>query len=64
MLPILESLSLNESFRSTNKQYGRAPSVVVLVPTRELANQVRIVSLFVGVNDIYSVFVFIVLYHD
>lgn len=41
VLPILESLSLNENFKRTHGQYGRAPSVLVLAPTRELAKQVH-----------------------
>lgn len=41
VLPILESLSLNENFRRAHGQYGRAPSVIVLAPTRELAKQVH-----------------------
>ncbi|MCO5594073.1 hypothetical protein L7F22_048094 [Adiantum nelumboides] len=41
VLPILESLSLNENFRRLHGQYGRAPSVLVLAPTRELAKQVH-----------------------
>ncbi|KAI5070432.1 hypothetical protein GOP47_0014775 [Adiantum capillus-veneris] len=41
VLPILESLSLDVNFKRLHGQYGRAPSVLVLVPTRELAKQVH-----------------------
>lgn len=41
MLPILESL-VNGPFKATRKTgYGRTPSVLVLLPTRELAKQVN-----------------------
>ncbi|KAJ4955019.1 hypothetical protein NE237_011802 [Protea cynaroides] len=41
VLPILESLT-NESAKATRKTgYGRSPSVLVLLPTRELATQVH-----------------------
>lgn len=40
MLPILESLT-NGVFKGSRKTgYGRSPSVLVLLPTRELATQV------------------------
>lgn len=40
VLPILESLT-NGPAKSVRKTgYGRVPSVIVLLPTRELANQV------------------------
>lgn len=41
VLPILEFLSLNADFKQAYGQHGRAPSVLVLVPTRELAKQVH-----------------------
>lgn len=40
MLPILESLTNGPTVASRKKGYGRAPSVLVLLPTRELATQV------------------------
>lgn len=41
VLPILESLTQSETFKSQRRQNGRAPSVLVLAPTRELAKQVH-----------------------
>jgi hypothetical protein len=41
VLPILESLTNGPAKASRKTGYGRAPSVLVLLPTRELANQVR-----------------------
>ncbi|XP_020588988.1 DEAD-box ATP-dependent RNA helicase 7 [Phalaenopsis equestris] len=48
VLPILESLTngMHKSSRST--AYGRAPCVLVLLPTRELANQVHVDFEFYG----------------
>ncbi|KAL2558503.1 DEAD-box ATP-dependent RNA helicase 7 [Forsythia ovata] len=40
VLPILESLINGPTVASRKKGYGRAPSVLVLLPTRELATQV------------------------
>ncbi|KAL0400864.1 UNVERIFIED_CONTAM: DEAD-box ATP-dependent RNA helicase 7 [Sesamum latifolium] len=40
VLPILESLSNGPTKASRKTGYGRAPSVLVLLPTRELATQV------------------------
>lgn len=40
MLPILESLTNGASKASRKTGYGRSPSVLVLLPTRELAKQV------------------------
>ncbi|CAA2962995.1 DEAD-box ATP-dependent RNA helicase 7 [Olea europaea subsp. europaea] len=40
VLPILESLTNVPTVASRKKGYGRAPSVLVLLPTRELATQV------------------------
>ncbi|KAL5746155.1 hypothetical protein ACOSP7_027301 [Xanthoceras sorbifolium] len=40
VLPILESLMNGPAKASKNTGYGRAPSVLVLLPTRELAKQV------------------------
>ncbi|XP_041002607.1 DEAD-box ATP-dependent RNA helicase 7-like [Juglans microcarpa x Juglans regia] len=40
VLPILESLTNGPAKASRKTGYGRAPSVLVLLPTRELANQV------------------------
>ncbi|XP_022891917.1 DEAD-box ATP-dependent RNA helicase 7-like [Olea europaea var. sylvestris] len=40
VLPILESLTNGPTVASRKKGYGRAPSVLVLLPTRELATQV------------------------
>lgn len=41
VLPILESLT-NGTVKAVRKNgYGRAPSVLVLLPTRELAKQVQ-----------------------
>ncbi len=40
MLPILESLTNGPAKASRKTGYGKAPSVLVLLPTRELANQV------------------------
>ncbi|KAI9198651.1 hypothetical protein LWI28_019683 [Acer negundo] len=40
VLPILESLMNGPTKASKNTGYGRAPSVLVLLPTRELAKQV------------------------
>lgn len=41
MLPILESLINGPAKSSRKTGYGRPPSVLVLLPTRELANQVH-----------------------
>ncbi|CAL0303555.1 unnamed protein product [Lupinus luteus] len=41
VLPILESLTNGPAKASRKLGYGRAPSVVVLLPTRELAKQVH-----------------------
>ena len=41
VLPILESLINGQNKELGKKMYGRIPSVLVLLPTRELANQVR-----------------------
>lgn len=41
MLPILESLTNGASKASRKTGYGRSPSVLVLLPTRELAKQVN-----------------------
>ncbi|GKV33686.1 hypothetical protein SLEP1_g42160 [Rubroshorea leprosula] len=41
VLPILESLTNGPAKASRKTGYGRAPSVIVLLPTRELANQVH-----------------------
>ncbi|WOL19175.1 DEAD-box ATP-dependent RNA helicase 7 [Canna indica] len=41
VLPILESLTNGIHKESRNTGYGRSPSVLVLLPTRELANQVH-----------------------
>lgn len=41
VLPILESLTNGPAKASRKTGYGRAPSVLVLLPTRELANQVH-----------------------
>lgn len=41
VLPIVESLLKSESFKSQRRQHGKAPSVLVLAPTRELAKQVH-----------------------
>ncbi len=40
VLPIIESLGAAEGGSATRRAYGRAPSVIVLAPTRELAKQV------------------------
>lgn len=40
VLPILESLINGPTKAVRNTGYGRAPSVLVLLPTRELAKQV------------------------
>eukprot|EP00246_Nothoceros_aenigmaticus_P017832 TRINITY_DN8982_c0_g1_i1.p1 TRINITY_DN8982_c0_g1~~TRINITY_DN8982_c0_g1_i1.p1 ORF type:complete len:700 (+),score=170.49 TRINITY_DN8982_c0_g1_i1:213-2312(+) len=40
VLPILESLTKKGAPQNGRKAYGRAPSVIVLAPTRELAKQV------------------------
>lgn len=40
VLPILESLINGPSKSSRVTGYGRSPSVIVLLPTRELADQV------------------------
>ncbi|CAI9774995.1 unnamed protein product [Fraxinus pennsylvanica] len=40
VLPILESLTNGPTVASRKKGYGRSPSVLVLLPTRELATQV------------------------
>lgn len=42
VLPILESLTNGPAKTSRKTGYGRAPSVLVLLPTRELATQVCI----------------------
>lgn len=41
MLPILEALTNGQHKASRKTGYGRPPSVLVLLPTRELANQVK-----------------------
>lgn len=41
VLPIVESLTSGPNAKGRNTAYGRAPSVIVLVPTRELAKQVH-----------------------
>ncbi|KAK8944906.1 DEAD-box ATP-dependent RNA helicase 7 [Platanthera zijinensis] len=41
ILPILESLTNCQHEASKKIEYGRSPSVLVLLPTRELANQVH-----------------------
>lgn len=41
VLPIVESLTNGPNAKGRNTAYGRAPSVIVLVPTRELAKQVH-----------------------
>ncbi|XP_059449178.1 DEAD-box ATP-dependent RNA helicase 7 [Corylus avellana] len=41
VLPILESITNGPAKASRKTGYGRAPSVLVLLPTRELANQVH-----------------------
>ncbi|GMY23017.1 DEAD-box ATP-dependent RNA helicase 7-like [Fagus crenata] len=41
VLPIVESLTNGAAKESRKTGYGRAPSVLVLLPTRELANQVH-----------------------
>lgn len=41
VLPILESLTRSEMWNGQRRQYGKAPSVLVLTPTRELAKQVH-----------------------
>ncbi|KAK8945515.1 DEAD-box ATP-dependent RNA helicase 7 [Platanthera guangdongensis] len=41
ILPILESLTNCQHKASKRTEYGRSPSVLVLLPTRELANQVH-----------------------
>eukprot|EP00262_Sarcandra_glabra_P017166 TRINITY_DN5799_c0_g1_i1.p1 TRINITY_DN5799_c0_g1~~TRINITY_DN5799_c0_g1_i1.p1 ORF type:complete len:736 (-),score=173.37 TRINITY_DN5799_c0_g1_i1:265-2472(-) len=41
VLPIVESLTNGHAKASRKTGYGRPPSVLVLVPTRELANQVH-----------------------
>ncbi|KAH9297798.1 hypothetical protein KI387_029480 [Taxus chinensis] len=41
VLPILESLTSGQHAKDRSKSYGRLPSVIVLVPTRELAKQVH-----------------------
>uniref|UniRef100_A0A0D6QTU2 RNA helicase n=1 Tax=Araucaria cunninghamii TaxID=56994 RepID=A0A0D6QTU2_ARACU len=41
VLPIVESLTSGRHAKDRSKAYGRAPSVIVLVPTRELAKQVH-----------------------
>ncbi|XP_050221579.1 DEAD-box ATP-dependent RNA helicase 7 [Mercurialis annua] len=40
VLPILESLTNGQAKASRRTGYGKAPSVLILLPTRELANQV------------------------
>ncbi|KAK1327013.1 DEAD-box ATP-dependent RNA helicase 7 [Acorus calamus] len=40
VLPLLESLTNGRTKETRNTGYGRSPSVLVLLPTRELANQV------------------------
>lgn len=40
VLPILESLTNGPAKAARRIGYGRSPSVLVLLPTRELANQV------------------------
>lgn len=45
VLPILESLTNGPTKALRKTGYGRAPSVLVLLPTRELALQVYIISL-------------------
>lgn len=40
VLPILESLTNGPAKSVRRTGYGRVPSVIVLLPTRELANQV------------------------
>ena len=42
VLPILESLINGPAKNKRKNGYGRPPSVLVLLPTRELAKQVRI----------------------
>ncbi|PKA47688.1 DEAD-box ATP-dependent RNA helicase 7 [Apostasia shenzhenica] len=42
VLPILESLTNGRHKASRNSSYGKTPSVIVLLPTRELANQVHV----------------------
>ena len=42
VLPILESLVNGTHKASRKTDYGRPPSVLVLLPTRELANQVKL----------------------
>ena len=41
VLPILESLVNGANKASRRTEHGRTPSVLVLLPTRELANQVK-----------------------
>jgi ATP-dependent RNA helicase DDX21 len=45
VLPILESLTNGSAKEFRKTGYGRAPTVIVLVPTRELAKQVFTVEL-------------------
>ncbi|GAA0152062.1 RNA helicase [Lithospermum erythrorhizon] len=42
VLPILESITNGPAKESRKTGYGRAPSVLVLLPTRELATQVLV----------------------
>ncbi|TVU08877.1 hypothetical protein EJB05_42300, partial [Eragrostis curvula] len=50
VLPILESLVNGTHKASSKTEYGRLPSVLVLLPTRELANQVHADFEFYGVT--------------
>lgn len=56
VLPILESLTRSETFKVQRRQHGRAPSVLVLAPTRELAKQVhedfQLYGSFVGLSTV------------
>lgn len=56
VLPILESLTRSETFKVQRRQHGRAPSVLVLAPTRELAKQVHedfeLYGSFVGLSTV------------
>lgn len=45
VLPILESLVNGPAKNKRKMGYARAPSVLVLLPTRELAKQVMILSM-------------------
>lgn len=60
VLPILESLTNGVHKASRKSGYGRPPSVLVLLPTRELANQVSL-GFFIAYDKCASILVFLYL---